>query len=90
MGIRDAPPSRRKGEDSAESQDGDKLVEFAAGQRAWRIRSGGAGLQMRSGSGWGWVARATVGPRRELGFYSELAGKPWTFLTSDGHNLIGI
>lgn len=44
------PPDRR-GRTGAESQDGASEVSLGTGQRTWRVRGQGQGLEMRPGVG---------------------------------------
>lgn len=53
---------------------GTHLVSLGAGQCAWRPGSEGEGLEMRSGGKQGLTVC-----RRDLGFYSKLAGSHGRF-----------
>ena len=67
------------------AHDGDKLGEFGNRPVCLEDLEGGRGPGDEVRSGQGWVTRGLISPRRELGFYSELAGRPWNILTRDGH-----
>lgn len=62
---------------------GDKLREFGHRSLCLEDLAGGRGSGDEVGSRQGPVMCSLVDPKRELGFYSKLVGKPRDILTRD-------